>query len=361
MPEKWPVGQVKFCTECRVLCEHHVNDGASRRTLRSVASTASGMRSLPVGQPDGTVHCRERRRLTTTTRRTPRRSKECRKKKKRDACQDISSSVVFLVSWWFIPGSRFASHPFDSRDRMVWHRRRSTVQWRVPCPTPPIACHHSGKTHPCKTSRTHRSRQSTAARFSWPRPPPVWRSGPRRGCGGQLHVAVIGHTGRGDYGHGIDTMWLSVPGTEIVAVADADSRRWPRRSRSCTSRRALPTTARCSPRQSPTSWRSACGSIDQHRDVVLAVAEAGVGVRGIYMEKPLCRTPAEADEIVSACERSNVKLAVGVSQSLSPGVADDQLRLSKKAGLDGYWKCGLAAKRIREAARSTCACSARTC
>ena len=29
--------------------------------------------------------------------------------------------------------------------------------------------------------------------------------------GGKIKVVVIGHTGHGNYGHGIDTMWLSVP------------------------------------------------------------------------------------------------------------------------------------------------------
>lgn len=48
--------------------------------------------------------------------------------------------------------------------------------------------------------------------------------------------------------------------------------------------------------------------VDQHRDV--AVAAANAGVKGIYIEKPFCRTPAEADEIVAACEQHNVKLAV---------------------------------------------------
>ena len=37
-------------------------------------------------------------------------------------------------------------------------------------------------------------------------------------------VCVIGHTGRGDYGHGLDAMWLRIPETEIVAVADADEK-----------------------------------------------------------------------------------------------------------------------------------------
>ena len=37
----------------------------------------------------------------------------------------------------------------------------------------------------------------------------------------KLRVGVIGHTGRGDYGHGLDTVWLKLPDTEIEAVADA--------------------------------------------------------------------------------------------------------------------------------------------
>ena len=35
-------------------------------------------------------------------------------------------------------------------------------------------------------------------------------------------VGVIGHTGRGNFGHGLDKVWLKIPATEIVAVADAD-------------------------------------------------------------------------------------------------------------------------------------------
>ena len=40
----------------------------------------------------------------------------------------------------------------------------------------------------------------------------------------KLRVAIIGHTGRGNYGHGLDTMWLKIPAVEIVAVADADDK-----------------------------------------------------------------------------------------------------------------------------------------
>ena len=33
-------------------------------------------------------------------------------------------------------------------------------------------------------------------------------------------VAAIGRTGRGEYGHGLDKVWLDVPEAKIVAVAD---------------------------------------------------------------------------------------------------------------------------------------------
>ena len=38
----------------------------------------------------------------------------------------------------------------------------------------------------------------------------------------KLSVGVIGHTGRGNYGHKLDTVWLKLEETEIVAVADPD-------------------------------------------------------------------------------------------------------------------------------------------
>lgn len=36
----------------------------------------------------------------------------------------------------------------------------------------------------------------------------------------KYRVAVIGRTGRGNYGHDLDMVWLDMPEAEIVAVAD---------------------------------------------------------------------------------------------------------------------------------------------
>src|SRR5437667_6636200 len=37
-------------------------------------------------------------------------------------------------------------------------------------------------------------------------------------------VAVIGRTGKGNYGHGLDVVWKALDNVEIVAVADPDEK-----------------------------------------------------------------------------------------------------------------------------------------
>jgi len=51
------------------------------------------------------------------------------------------------------------------------------------------------------------------------------------------------------------------------------------------------------------------------------VAAAERGVRGIYLEKPMCRTLAEADEMIAACEKNKVKVAIAHQTRYSPRLA----------------------------------------
>jgi predicted dehydrogenase len=127
-------------------------------------------------------------------------------------------------------------------------------------------------------------------------------------AGQKLRVAVIGHTGRGDYGHGLNTMWLTVPETEIVAVADADASGLAAMLKKLEVKQGFEDYRQMLTQAKPEIVAIGMRHVDQHRDAALAAISAGV--RGIYIEKPFCRTPAEADEIVTACERGNVKLAV---------------------------------------------------
>lgn len=132
----------------------------------------------------------------------------------------------------------------------------------------------------------------------------------------RLRVVVIGHTGRGNYGHGIDTMWLSVPETEIVAVADADAKGLEAELKKLKVGKGFADYRAMLREMKPDIAAIGPRHIDQHRDMCLAAIEAGV--RGIYMEKPFCRSPKEADEIVAACEKTGVKLAVAHRNRWNP-------------------------------------------
>lgn len=124
----------------------------------------------------------------------------------------------------------------------------------------------------------------------------------------RTRVAVIGHTGRGDYGHGLNTMWLGIPETEIVAVSDPDPKGLATATKLLGNIQGFDDYRKMLSETQPEVVAIGMRYIDQHRDVVIAAIEANV--RGIYMEKPFCRTPREADEIIASAQSRNVKIAI---------------------------------------------------
>jgi predicted dehydrogenase len=104
----------------------------------------------------------------------------------------------------------------------------------------------------------------------------------------KYRVGVIGHTGRGDYGHGLDTVWRDVPQAEVVGVADANPQGLAQAVKRLRVSRGYDDYRKMLDELKPDLVSIGVTYIDQHRDMVLAAAERGV--RGIYMEKPLCRT-----------------------------------------------------------------------
>lgn len=121
-------------------------------------------------------------------------------------------------------------------------------------------------------------------------------------------VAVIGHTGRGNYGHGVDRVWLDLPETKIVAVADPDEAGLAGAVRRLGEPRGFADYRRMLDEVKPDLVAIGPRWLDQHRD--MALAAAGCGAKGIYMEKPMCRSLVEADQMVAACQKNGVKLSI---------------------------------------------------
>jgi len=123
-------------------------------------------------------------------------------------------------------------------------------------------------------------------------------------------VGVIGDTDRGGYGHGLDTVWLGLPGTKIVGVSDPVE----------AGRLKAIDRLKLAPENAFTDYREMLAKtnpelvavcprhIDQHHDMILAAIESGA--KGLYVEKPFCRDLVEADAIVAACEKSGARLAL---------------------------------------------------
>lgn len=124
----------------------------------------------------------------------------------------------------------------------------------------------------------------------------------------KFRVAVIGHTGRGNYGHGLDTVWMHVPETKIVAVADANADGLAEGRKRLGAEYGFEDYREMLKAVGPDIVAVCPRHPDQHRDMIIASIEAGA--KGIYVEKPFCRTPDEADQILAAAQKYQAKIAV---------------------------------------------------
>jgi predicted dehydrogenase len=142
-------------------------------------------------------------------------------------------------------------------------------------------------------------------------------------------IGVLGSTGRGNYGHGLDTAWSALPETEVVAVADDDPAGLKQAATKLKVEQTFADYRRLLDNVKPDIVAICPRWVDQHSAMAIAAAERGIHV---YMEKPLCRTLAEADAIATACKGGKVKLAVAHPTRYSPKldtirklIADGQL------------------------------------
>lgn len=160
-------------------------------------------------------------------------------------------------------------------------------------------------------------------------------SGSRKGStqseAARYRVAVIGRTGQGDYGHGLDVVWNDVEQVEVVAVADPDPKGCAAAAQRLRAPKSYADYRQMLEKERPKIVSVAPRWLDCHRDMVLACAESGCHV---FLEKPMCQTLEQADEMIAALEKRNLKLAIAHQTRHSPVLAHAEDDCRRGAG--GY-------------------------
>ena len=135
--------------------------------------------------------------------------------------------------------------------------------------------------------------------------------------GSKYRIAVIGRTGRGNYGHGLDVVWNDIDRAEVVAVADEDSKGRAEAAKRLKTPKAYADYRRMLEKERPQIVSVAPRWLDCHEEMVLACAEFGCHV---FLEKPVCQNLEQADKMIAALEKRNLKLAIAHQTRYSPAL-----------------------------------------
>ncbi|MGI8482903.1 MAG: Gfo/Idh/MocA family protein, partial [Thermomicrobiales bacterium] len=131
----------------------------------------------------------------------------------------------------------------------------------------------------------------------------------------RYRAAIIGHTGLGNYGHGLDTCFSGLEQIDVVAVADPDPEgREAARIRSGAVH-AYADYQQMLDRERPEIVAIAPRLVDERIGMITAAVTAGCH---LYVEKPLVATLADADAMLTLCEQAGVRIAVAHQNRLHP-------------------------------------------
>jgi predicted dehydrogenase len=130
-------------------------------------------------------------------------------------------------------------------------------------------------------------------------------------------VAIIGHTGAGNYGHDWDIAWNGLDGVTMVAVADPDAAGRSRAAERSRAQRSYADYREMLQKEKP-DFVGICPHAPDER-LAMARAAAEVGAH-MMIEKPIAQDVAAADEIVRLADRHRLKIQVGLPMRTQPAV-----------------------------------------
>ena len=132
-----------------------------------------------------------------------------------------------------------------------------------------------------------------------------------------MKACIVGHTGRGDYGHGLDLAFQKIPDVLVAAVADPDGKGRAEAVRRTGAERGHADWREMLRLEKPDLVVAASRWVEGRAEVVVAALEQGAHV---FTEKPMAVSLEEADRLVAAAEKNKAQLAVAHVLRLSPPI-----------------------------------------
>ena len=159
-------------------------------------------------------------------------------------------------------------------------------------------------------------------------------------------VAIIGHTGRGGYGHYLDRAFQGVEGTRVIAVSDPDEAARERVRAIYGSPVGYADYREMLARERPDITVVASREIGDHHQIVMDVARSRSHV---YLEKPVAASLAEVDDMIHACEAHDLTLVVahpwrGHPPDPAGGNSSNSFRQDRRTPAGAYLRDGWTAR-----------------
>jgi predicted dehydrogenase len=139
-------------------------------------------------------------------------------------------------------------------------------------------------------------------------------------------VGIIGATGRGDYGHGLDFAFNDLEGFEVVAIADSDPTGLAAAGKRLGVDRLYADYREMLAKEKPSIVSIGPRWLTDRVAMVTAAAEARCH---IYLEKPLAANLRDADAMRAACQRAKVKCALAHQLHAMPPVREAFRRIKE--------------------------------
>jgi predicted dehydrogenase len=142
----------------------------------------------------------------------------------------------------------------------------------------------------------------------------------------KYRVGIVGATGRGDYGHGLDTAFKDLPGFEVVAIADADPSGLAAAGKRLGVARLYADYREMLEKEKLDLVSIGPRWLTDRVPMVIAAAEVGCHV---YLEKPLAANLHDADAMLAACRRAKIRCALAHQLRAMPPVREAFRRIKQ--------------------------------